>query len=95
MSKCHCYQAFILYLKILDDNAEGAYKPSQGILPQLFFFPTLCYLEIAESVCQIQGITVKKRKGTKRRFKDHFKKTSLFCVIPDPDPPHLGVLHHL
>lgn len=67
MGKCHCYEVFILYLKILDDNAEGAYKPSQGTLPQLFFFSTLCYLEIVESICQfIQGITVKKRKGTKK-----------------------------
>lgn len=61
MSKSHCSWAFILYLKILDVNAEGAYKPSQGTLPQPLFF-TLCYWEIAESFCQfIQGITDKKK----------------------------------
>lgn len=68
MTKSHCSQAFILYLKSLDVNAEGSYKPSQGTLPQLFFFFffTLCYLEMAESICLfIQGITGKKKKSKK------------------------------
>lgn len=77
-------------------GGEGAYKRNQETLAQfsLLVFSS-CYLEIAESACQyIHGISVKRKERKERGYILRIM-TSLFFVIPDGDPPYLGVPYHL
>lgn len=96
MTKSGNFQATILCMKILSVNAKGTYRLCRGTLTEISFICfSLCYLEIAESVCQfIQGITVKKKEG--RKEGDYILRimTSLCFFIPDPDPPYLCVPYH-
>lgn len=66
MSKSHFSQAFILYLIILDVNAEGPYKPSQGTLPQLCFF-LLCvtWKQLKAFASSSRESLIKRRRGVK------------------------------